>query len=380
MTLPADIADHDIPARATGVVAIDVARIGSNWRALAAHVAPTECAAVVKADAYGLGAAQVVPALLSVGCRTFFVATPDEAQHVRMLAPSAVIYVLDGVLDAAFVASLQARPVLADPIDVRIWLDQCLKALRKLPAALQVDTGLNRRGLSVQQLDVLAQSPIWPSLDIALVMSHLACGDDPASLMNAEQRNIFLGARNLMPGVRASLSASDGLMLGSPFHFDLVRPGYALYGGQAFRGGRAPVESVVRAYARVLQVRDVPAGQSVGYSATWTTRSPRRIATIAAGYADGVSRHASGSNDAPGGSIGVRGHLCPIIGRVSMDLVTADVTDAVTDMVLSSHTPLWAELIGPSLPIESVGATSGTIGYEVLTRLGRRFHRVYIGT
>ncbi len=367
-----------VPARATGAVIVDLARIAANWRALAAHVAPAECSAVVKADAYGLGAAEIVPALVSAGCRTFFVATPDEAQQARALAPRAVIYVLDGVLDAGFLAAHCTVPVLADPSDVSAWLQYCNKAGAKLPAALQVDTGLNRRGLSRRQLEGLVQSSDFAELAIRLVMSHLACADDPTSAMNSLQRDAFLAARERLPGVPASLSASDGLMLGAPFHFDLVRPGYALYGGQAFGGGRAPVEPVVRAFARVLQVRDVPAGQAIGYSATWTTRSRRRIATIAAGYADGVFRHASGSNGVPGGLIGIDGHLCPIVGRVSMDLVTADVTEAVTDDALSGQA-LWAELIGPSLPIETVGAKAGTIGYEVLTRLGRRFHRVYLG-
>ena len=377
MMLAADIDWASVPARATGAVIVDLARIAANWRALAAHVAPAECAAVVKADAYGLGAAHVIPALVGAGCRTFFIATPEEAEQARTLAPTAVIYVLDGVLDAGYLASLNARPVLADPADVAMWLDYGGSVGAKVPAALQIDTGLNRRGLSPSQLDEFVRTNTKALLDLTLVMSHLACADDPASPMNWSQREAFLAARAQLPGVPASLAASDGLMLGQPFHFDLVRPGYALYGGQAFGGGRAPVEPVVRAYARVLQVRDVPAGQAIGYSATWSTRSPRRIATIAAGYADGVFRHASGSNGLPGGLVGIGGHLCPIVGRVSMDLVTVDVTDAVPDE--SAEPPQWAELIGPSLPIEAVGARAGTIGYEILTRLGRRFHRVYLG-
>jgi alanine racemase len=368
-----------IPPRATGAVIVDLAGIASNWRALAAQVATSECAAVVKADAYGLGASRIIPILVGAGCRTFFVATPDEAEQARQLAPAALIYVLDGVLDAALLASVSARPVLADPADIRVWLDFCESAGVRAPAALQIDTGLNRRGLSRAQLDEFVSRNTKASFDLTLLMSHLACADDPASPMNWRQREAFLAGHQRLPGVPASLAASDGLMLGKPFHFDLVRPGYALYGGQAFRGGRAPVEPVVRAYARVLQIRDVPAGEAVGYSATWRTKSKRRIATIAAGYADGVFRHASGTDDKAGGLVAIDGHLCPIVGRVSMDLVTADVTDALEERAEASGPPQWAEMIGPSLTIETVGTRAETIGYEVLTRLGRRFHRVYLG-
>lgn len=366
-----------IPARATGVAIVDLARIAANWRALEAHVAPAECAAVVKADAYGLGAARVIPTLVDAGCRTFFVATPDEAEQARQLAPLAVIYVLDGVLDAALLASVSARPVLADPADVRRWLEFCGSAGAKVAAALQIDTGLNRRGLSAAQLDDFVHRNTKTSFNLTLVMSHLACADDPTSPMNWKQREVFLARHLRLPHVPASLAASDGLMLGKPFHFDLVRPGYALYGGQAFGGGRAPVEPVLRAYARILQIRDVPAGETIGYSATWRTKSTRKIATIAAGYADGVFRHSSGTDDKAGGFVAIDGHLCPIVGRVSMDLVTADVTDALAKRGEGAEAPQWVELIGPSLPIEAVGARAGTIGYEVLTRLGRRFHRVY---
>lgn len=375
--VPVDLAA--VPARATGIIAVDAGRIAANWRALAAQVAPAECAAVVKADAYGLGASRAVPALAQAGCRTFFVATPDEAEQARKLAPQSEIYVLDGVLDAAFLASVSARPVLADPSDVSLWTHFCGSAGAKLPAALQIDTGLNRRGLSPTQFDAFVSRNTKSSFDLALVMSHLACADDPASPMNWKQREAFLAGHQRLQGIPASLAASDGLMLGKPFHFDLVRPGYALYGGQAFGGGGAPVEPVLQAYARILQIRTVPYGETVGYSATWRTKSTRTIATIAAGYADGVFRHASGSDDKAGGFIAVDGHLCPIVGRVSMDLVTADVTDALARRGEATEPPQWAELIGPSLTIEAVGARAGTIGYEVLTRLGRRFHRVYIG-
>jgi alanine racemase len=362
-----------LSSRATGALVIDIGRIAANWRALAARVAPAECAAVVKADAYGLGATNVIPALTAAGCRTFFVATPEEAEQARRLAPEAVVYVLDGMLDAAFLAVLGARPVIGDARELDAWLQHNRSSGSPLTAALQIETGLNRRGVDTEEV----AHKLAIGAPLSLVMSHLACGDDPACAMNERQRLAFDRSRALLPAAPASLAASDGLMLGPAYHYDLVRPGYALYGGQAFRGGRAQVEPVVAAFARILQVRDVAAGESVGYSATWTSKGTRRIATIAAGYADGVFRHASGSDARDGGRIAIGGMLCPIVGRVSMDLITADVT-ACTQADLA-RAGGFAELIGPHLSLEQVGAQAGTIGYEVLTRLGRRFHRVYVG-
>ena len=188
-----------------------------------------------------------------------------------------------------------------------------------------------------------------------------------------------MALRARLAQVPASLAASDGLMLGPAYHFDMVRPGYALYGGQAFDGGTAPVKPAVAVYARILQVRDVPAGAHIGYSATWSAPGPRRIATIAAGYADGIFRHASAGEGETRGLVAVAGTCCPIVGRVSMDLVTVDVTDAPQAVADPGLAAGWAEIIGPTLTIEDVGRRAGTIGYEVLTRLGRRFHRITRG-
>jgi alanine racemase len=220
-----------------------------------------------------------------------------------------------------------------------------------------------------------ADDDLMRRLDIALVMSHLACADDARHAMNREQLDTFNRLRGLLPRARASLAASDGLMLGKEFHFDLVRPGYALYGGQAAPQRVAPVLPVVRVSARILQVTEVPAGGRIGYSATYRAASPRRIATIAAGYADGVFRHASATNEETGGAVGIRGKLAPIVGRVSMDLITVDVTDVGDPPPVRGD---FVDLIGPELPLEAVGLSARTIGYEVLTRLGARFHRHYV--
>ncbi len=205
-------------------------------------------------------------------------------------------------------------------------------------------------------------------------MSHLACADDPADSKNDAQLATFERLRKRLPFAPASLAASDGLMLGPRFHFDLVRPGYALYGGQAFKGGATPVKPAVAVKARVLDVRDVAAGETVGYSASWRANRPSRIAVVAAGYADGVPRSLSTPGGHSGGRVGVGGTTAPIVGRVSMDLITVDVTDVGLGLARGD----FVDLIGPNLTIEAMGAAAGTIGYEVLTRLGRRFHRVYV--
>jgi alanine racemase len=371
-------ATPQIPAAATGLIAVDLAQLRTNWQALARHVAPAECGAVVKADAYGVGASRVIPALFEAGCRSFFVATLDEAAKARPLAPGAAIYVLDGLLPqtARDFARLGAVPVLSSLEEVRAWASLARERSSAPPAALHVDTGLNRLGMCASDVSVLARDPILlRRLGVALIMSHLACADEPEHPMNREQLDTFLRLRASFPSSRASLAASDGLMLGPDFHFDLVRPGYALYGGQAARERTTPVAPVVRVAARILQVQDVARGASVGYSASYRAKTPRRIATIAAGYADGVFRHASATNIVAGGAVAIGGKLAPIVGRVSMDLITVDVTD------LGDPAPQrgdWADLIGPELPLEAVGAAAGSIGYEVLTRLGPRFHRIYL--
>jgi len=366
-----------IPAGATGVITIDLGQIAANWRALARRVAPAECGAVVKADAYGLGAERVIPTLFKAGCRSLFVATIEEAHAARRLAPSAHVYVLDGILPgtARDLASLGARPVIASLEEAAGWTALVKNSARATPIAVHIDTGLNRLGMNAAEVGRLACSDLLQRLDIALVMSHLACADEARNPMNREQLETFNRLRASLPNARASLAASDGLMLGREFHFDLVRPGYAIYGGQASPQRVTPVAPVVRVSARILQVNDIPAGGRVGYSATYRADGPRRIATIAAGYADGVFRHASATNAEPGGAVAIRGKLAPIVGRVSMDLITVDVTDIADPPPARGD---LADLVGPELPLEAVGAGAKTIGYEVLTRLGARFHRLYI--
>jgi alanine racemase len=365
-------------ASATGTITIDLAAIAGNWQALAAKVRPAQCGAVVKANAYGLGADRVIPALRRVGCTTFFIATPDEAESARRLALNAEIFALDGLVgsSAAAFARHAVKPVLSTLDDVIAWSALCQARGETLPAALHIDTGLNRLGLPVRDVRRLAgDRSLMTGFSFDLVMSHLASADNPRDPKNRDQLVAFETLTALFPGVRRSLAASDGLMLGPSYHFDVVRPGYALYGGQASQIAPAPVKSAVTVAARILAVADVAPGETVGYSATWRAKRPSRIATIAAGYADGIPRTASAPDGRPGGHVEIAGHTAPIVGRVSMDLVTVDVTDLPEDAARPGE---FATLIGGGLTVEDAGFSAGTIGYEMLTRLGPRFTRLYV--
>ncbi len=380
---------HLAPSDATGVMIVDLDALASNWRSLSKLVAPAKCAAVVKANAYGLGAEYVIPCLVKAGCDVFFVATLKEAHQTRKLAPAATVYILDGILPgtAKLIEKSGATPVISSLEEAREWSACALShgPDADLPCALNLDTGLNRLGFDARSLRTLAvDSHLLASLDVKLIMSHMACADEPDHPMNKSQRDIFEGLRPLVPTAPESLAASDGLMLGSQYHYDLVRPGYALYGGQAFKGTRTPVVPVVSSYAKVLQVRDVVPGHAVGYSATYKVTRQSRIAVLSLGYADGFSRQLSSCSQQPNETsdtqrptpcVAFNGHKAPIIGRVSMDLITVDITDLEEENISRGH---WAEIIGPTISLEEYGSAAETIGYEMLTRLGHRFHHLYL--
>ncbi|MDX2309377.1 MAG: alanine racemase [Hyphomicrobium sp.] len=366
------------PGIGTGLLTIDVGAVAQNWAALARLVAPAECGAVVKANAYGLGVGAIAPQLEKAGCQSFFVATSDEAAEVRALVgPRASIYVLDGLVpgSADTLVASGAVPCLGSLAEIEEWSARAVQERRSLPAVLHVDSGLGRLGLSGDDVAALsADERHLEPLDVRLVMSHLACADQPAHAKNEAQRAEFDRLRGHLPKMPASLAASDGLMLGSAYHYDLVRPGYGLYGGQAFRGGASPVKPVVKLMLPIIQVRDVAAGESVGYAAAWHALKPSRIAVLPAGYADGIGRGASSSDDTSGGHVLIHGQKAPIAGRVSMDLITVDVTDIVPPVVRGDV----ALVIGEGLSLEAAGRGSQTIGYEVLTRLGQRYRRRYV--
>lgn len=352
------------------LLTIDLGALADNWRRLASLSAPAECAAVVKADAYGIGIEAAVPALWRAGCRTFFVALPDEGRRVRVAAPEAAIYVLDGFVadwTPAFVeASL--RPVLSTVASISAWAD----AAPGSPSAIQVDTGMNRLGLSAKEASDLAARPdLLSRIAPEILISHLAAADDERHPANAMQRERLIGIAGAFPDLPLSFANSAGIHLGRSFHFDQVRPGIALYGGE-FSRQLPPLRPVATAEARILQIRSAGEGETVGYGAAHRLSRPARIAVLAAGYADGYHRRAGWSDERSGAKVFLRGRSAPLVGRVSMDLIAVDVTE-IEDAAEGD----WVELFGPNMPLDDVARAGDTIGYELLTQLSRRAGRRY---
>ncbi|MEN3212060.1 alanine racemase [Methylorubrum populi] len=346
---------------------VDLAAIAANWRALAACAPQAECGAVVKADAYGCGLAAVAPALWRAGCRTFFVAHLSEGIAARKILPEAAIYVLNGLPPghAEVFRAYGLRPVLGDRGELLEWAAATDGAA---PAALHVDTGMNRLGLRVEEALALAGDPLIARAGIDLVMSHLVSAELPDDPLNAGQAEAFARVRDAFPPLRASLANSSGTCLAARARHDLLRPGYALFGGNPEPGQPNPMRPVVRLEATILQLRAVEAGESCGYNGRWQAPAPRRLATLSLGYADGYPRSASNSGHALVGGV-----PCPIVGLISMDLIILDVTDAS-----EARRGATATLIGDSLDIDTVGQAAGTIGYEILTGLGSRYVRSYV--
>ena len=369
---------HDIPPEARAVLTIDLAALRANWGALNAASGLAECAGVIKADAYGLGIEQIAHALVDEGCKTFFVATLTEARIVRLAHPPARIFVLDGLLPgaAAHYTGFDLCPCLSSLDEVREWAAWCDATGRRLPAALHIDTGMHRLGLSAAELDQLVgpEGSLLARFELVLVMSHLACADVRGHPLNELQLQRFRAMRAKLPPAPASLANSGGVFLGPDYHFDLVRPGIALYGGRAFEGHENPMHWVVRLQARILQVRNVKAGDSIGYGATFTAERDSRVATLACGYADGFLRALSGPTGRPGPVGYIGEHQVPVVGRVSMDLITVDVTGVPERAACRGA---WVEVLGARTTIDDLTDMAGTIGYELLTRLGRRVHRIY---
>jgi alanine racemase len=370
--------DEAALATVTGVLTIDLDAIVANWRKLEKTAVPAECGAAVKADAYGCGIDPVVRALAAAGCKTFFVATIAEARAVRAAAPEAAIYVLNGFLQNSgdALAAINARPVIGDLNELAEWDIFCRRTGWRGGAAVHVDTGMNRLGLGVIDAQGLAPRIGAGGHGITLVMSHLACAENLHHPLNARQVAAFREVAHLFSGVPASLANSSGIFLGSQFGFDLTRPGAALYGVNPTPEADNPMLPVVDLKARIVQIRDVARGDTVGYSATWTARRPTRIAVVAAGYADGYFR-AAGSNDGTrGAEVIVAGKRCPVAGRISMDLLAVDITELPHNAARRGH---MATLIGDGISVDELAHHFGTIAYEVLTSLGRRYHRVYTG-
>ncbi len=365
-------------ATAIGVLTVDLDAIVANWRKLEKAAVPAECAAVIKADAYGCGVDPVARALAAAGCKTFFVATVDEARAARAAMPSATIYALDGIFQNcgdAF-AKIDCKPVIGDLNELAEWDVFCRRSGWAGGAAIHIDTGMNRLGLTINEAQGIVPRINAGDHGITLVMSHLACAEALNHPLNAKQLATFREIVSLFTGVPASLSNSSGIFLSPQFQFDLVRPGAALYGINPTPEADNPMQPVVDLKARIVRIRNVERGDSVGYGGTWTARRPTRLAIVSAGYADGYFR-AAGSNDGTrGAEVVVAGKRCPIAGRVSMDLMAVDVTDLEKNAVRRGH---MATLIGEGITVDELAHHFGTIGYEVLTSLGPRYARVYKG-
>jgi alanine racemase len=346
---------------------IDPGAVAANWQALADRHAG-EIAGVVKADAYGLGAALIAPALAAAGCRSFFVATLDEALALRALLPAARIGVLNGCPpgEEGAMRAHRLMPVLGSLAACARWREAAGDD-EAPPSFLHVDTGMNRLGLDGDEAaHLIAHPDRLDGLGLTHVITHLIAAEDPDAAENAAQRERFAAFAARFPWLRTSLANSSGLFLGPAFGSDLARPGYALYGGNPTPKAANPMRPAITLAAPVLQIRAIAAGETVGYNGTWRAVRPSRIATIGVGYADGLPRSLSNRMTARW-----RGQIVPVAGRLSMDLTTFDVTDqpnlAPGDVI---------EVIGAGHDIDAIAAEAGTIGYEILTSLGPRYRRM----
>src|SRR6267154_443534 len=365
-------------ASATGVLTVDLDAIVANWRKLEKAAVPAECAAVIKADAYGCGVDPVARALAAAGCKTFFVATVDEARAARAAVPSATLYALDGIFQNcgdAF-AKIDCKPVIGDLNELAEWDVFCRRSGWAGGAAIHIDTGMNRLGLTIVEAQGIIPRINAGDHGITLVMSHLACAESLNHPLNAKQLASFREIASLFTGVPASLSNSSGIFLSPQFQFDLVRPGAALYGVNPTPEADNPMQPVVDLKARIVQMRNVERGDSVGYGGTSTARRPTRLAIVSAGYADGYFRAAGGIDGTRSAEVMVAGKRCPVAGRISMDLMAVDVTDLPNNAARRGH---MVTLLGEGITVDELAHHFGTTGYEVLTSLGRRYAREYKG-
>ncbi|WP_019223919.1 alanine racemase [Bartonella rattaustraliani] len=356
------------------VATIDVRAIVANYTTLAQHVTPSECSAVVKANAYGLGAETIAPALYQSGCRSFFVAQIEEALQLKSILPSNVtIALLNGLpyMMEEFVAQSGIIPVLNSWNAIESWQTLCHKKNKKLPAIVQIDTNMNRLGLDQKELQQLIKQPtLFEKADIKYIISHLANGEDATHPSNAAQLASFKTALSQLPPCKASFANSGGIFLGQDFYFDLVRPGIALYGISPCKKHPISLKSVLKLEAQVIQSRSVDAGIPVGYGESFITNRPSTLITISTGYADGWLRALSNK-----GSVYFNGYKLPIVGSISMDSLIADATDLAHKKPQRGD---WVELIGAHQTLEDVSQDANTIPHEILTSLGPRYKRIYI--
>jgi alanine racemase len=364
------------PRLAGGYLTIDLAAIQRNYRRMQQVAGTRECAAVVKANAYGLGIEHVAPALAAQGCQKFFVALPEEGIELRRLLPAVDIFILCGLFEGCEEIYIHERlaPVLNTLDEIQTW-SALTTEHGPLPAIIHVDTGITRLGLREEDIKQLAQHPeMMDGLEIDFVMSHLACADEPDTDFSDRQLSQLHKLKALLPeglqNTPFSLCNSSGLFLGDAFHHDLIRPGIALYGGNPLPQQENPVEEVVNWQGKILQVHDVDSEIPVGYGATYHTTRKQRIATVAVGYADGYFRNLSNK-----AKCAINGKRVPVVGRVSMDMLTIDVTDIPVE---ESKRGCLVSLIGGGISLGELAQWADTIPYEVLTSLGNRCHKRYL--
>ncbi|MEM9330938.1 MAG: alanine racemase, partial [Pseudomonadota bacterium] len=358
---------------------VNLSAISKNWQVLEDKSGEAETAAVVKADAYGLGLEMIGPVLWETGCHTFFVAMVEEGLRLRRAVPGARIFVLNGIFADTVSTALEfdLAPVLSTQEQIGLWKTSA----HGKPCAIHVDTGMNRLGLTLDDAETLADDPSALSASGAtLVMSHLACADDPDHALNGLQLSRFQQISSLFSNLEKSLANSAAVLTNEAACFDLTRPGIAIYGGEAVNDFANPMEPVVRAESRILQIRSAKKGETIGYGASHILTRDSKIAICSIGYADGIHRSLSGSgvplrNSRTGGGYGaIENNLVPMIGRVSMDLTAFDVTDVPETLLKQTS---WIELFGRNILIDEIARACGTIGYELLTNLGRRYQREY---
>lgn len=357
---------------AGAILTVDLGAIRENYRRLEARLGGVNCAGVVKADGYGLGGPQVAAALAAEGCAIFFVAHLAEGVLLRQaLGSLPVIYVLNGFQLGAEGEAVQAGlgAVINSVGQLAAWRAAAQRAGRKLKAAIQVDSGMSRLGMAAAEIEAVTAVPrAFDGIEVTFVMSHLARADEPEHPANEQQRLEFDRLREMLPKAPASLANSSGIFLGQPFHYDLARPGAALYGINPTPAERNPMLPVVRLQAKVIQTRNLDAGAGVGYGHAFHVTDPLVAATISLGYADGWHRRAASA-------AWFENVRLPFLGRVSMDSIVLDISALPPDRLKAGD---LVELIGPSQTVDQAAGHAGTIGYEILTSLGHRFHRRYV--
>ena len=356
---------------------IDLAALTENWRYLKSNFKGKICGATVKANAYGVGIKQVVNALHSAGCQTFFVALPQEGEQVRQFASNAEIYVLNGLLpnQSEFYHNFNLIPVLGDLEEIKEWSNFATNRQTQLPYAIHVDTGINRLGLnSIEFKNLLQESAFKSNLCPVLVLTHLACADDSQNKMNSQQLEKFASMRTQIPDVPASMCNSAGIFLGPSYHFEVARPGISIYGAEAVSTAKKFIQAVVTLEARILQVRRVKKGEAIGYGSTRVLERNSRIATLSCGYADGYMRLIGSSKKKSHPYVMCDGFHSPLMGRVSMDQIQIDVTDLPEEIC---HRGKMVELFGKNISIDDVASWAGTIGHELLVNIGSRLHKTY---